>query len=93
MNLTIFLSLILQAASEPAELFLPISWIAILLAALSFFIMGTILGWRIWGAYRGKAKQIERESKSLLRKLEDRESNFQKYREKYARPEADEEPV
>ena len=73
----------MQANTESAELFLNISWIATLVAGLSFFLLGLILGWKIWGAYRGRAKLIEKANQAVLRDLEKQERSFNGHHRKY----------
>ena len=85
MNSYLFHSVILLATSESAGLFMSVAWSAILLAGLSFFLFGILLGWRIWGAYRGRAKRIEKETAVASHDLEGREASFKNHQKRYGK--------
>ena len=95
MNSSSIVAKTLLAAPESASLFMNASRGAILIAGLSFFLLGMFLGSIIWGAYKGRAKRLTRETLSLLRKQESREADFLKHQEKYSpqKPEAESPPV
>ena len=83
MILSPFSHAVVMADAQAAELFLRISWIAILVAGFSFFLLGVFLGKFIWGAYKGRAKVMEKGNQSLLLNLEKMEDGFQQHWEKY----------
>jgi len=85
MNYYFLYSVTFLAESESAGLFMSVAWSAILLAGVSFFLFGILLGWRIWGAYRGRAKRIEKETAVASHNLEDREASFKNHQEKYGK--------
>ncbi len=62
-----------------------VAWSAILLAGLSFFLFGILLGWRIWGTYRGRAKCTEKETAVASNNLESREASFKNHQENYGK--------
>ncbi len=86
MSIDLFQPIALLAESPSSEFFLKISWGAVLLSGSTFFLLGTLAGWFIWGAYQGRAKSIEKENSALLHRQEEMENSFAEYRKKYGNP-------
>lgn len=84
MCISFFSAVTLLGESASNAFFLKVSWGAVLLAGLSFFLLGIMAGWLIWGAYQGRAKSVEKQNDLLLNAQEERERAFEEHRKEYA---------
>ena len=77
-------NLTILAASAEAQNFTKVSWVALLIAGLLFFLLGLFIGWRIWRHYRARALRVEEENRSIRSEHERREKKLKEHRARFA---------